>query len=527
MNKNNFVLVFILCFLSLYTEGVAQVAINTDGSNPSTNTILDLNPAVGKALVPPKMNWAQIKAITPATTGMVVYDTEFNCLRIYNGTKWVCSNDQADLFAPSGSFTTQTASGVIVSRAVATDASGNVYITGNFSGTATFGILPSITSSGGNDLFIAKYSSTGTVQWVQKAGGTSDDYGYSIVVDNSSNVYITGYFIGAATFGALPPLTSLGNEDIFIAKYNSSGTAQWVKRAGGTNSEYARGIAINSIGEIFVTGSFMGTVSFGNLPAVASAGLEDVFIAKYDNNGNALWMQKVGSTSNDGGNSMTIDASGNVFITGYFSNTVAFGLLPSITAVGQQDIFIAKYDNNGNAQWVQKGGSTGFDVGNSVTTDASGNVFISGYFTNTATFGTLPSITSVGLYDVFIAKYDNNGIIKWVQKGGGTAYDEAYSIVVDALGNTYITGYFANTITFSSLPPITAVGQLDIFIAKYDSNGNAQWLQKAGGALIDISLGMTIDISGNIYITGEYNPNAQFGKQVLTSGSMFLMKYSE
>jgi Beta-propeller repeat len=522
-----FGLVIGLC-CCLHTEGVAQVAINTDGSNPSSNMILDLNPAVGKAFAPPKMNWAQIKAITPATTGMVVYDTEFNCLRIYNGTKWACSNDRVDLFAPSGSFTTQTASGS--PEGIATDASGNVYVTGYFSGTATFGALPPINSIGFSDIFIVKYNNLGVAQWVQKAGGTSFTTAQKIAVDASGNVYVTGYFAGTATFGALSPIVSVGGVvyDIFIAKYNSSGTAQWVQKAGGTGADYGSGIALDASNNVFITGFFNGTATFGALPPIVSAGGQDIFVAKYNSSGTAQWVKQAGGLGTDQGYSIALDALGDVYVSGSFYNVATFGTLSPITSAGVSDVFVARLaSSDGFFTWVKRGGGTGTDYNYGIVVDALNNLYITGFFNNTATFGALSPIVSAGSTDIYITKYNSGGIEQWVQRYGGVDSESGNSIALDALNNIYITGYFVNTTTFGALSPITSKGFTDSFIAKFNASGGERWIQTGGGANGDSGSGIAVDVLGNVYTTGTFSPSAQFGNQILTSGYMFLMKYSE
>jgi hypothetical protein len=549
MKKIKYFFYLVIAFLGFYTEGVAQVAINTDGSPAGTNTILDLNPAVGKAFVPPKMTWAQIKSISPASEGMVVYDIEFKCLRMYNGTKWICVGEQKQLTDPPGSFTTLTNGGPdwsVLPIAVVTDASGNVYVTGNLSNTVTFGTLPPITSLGGPvnnaDIFIVKYNSSGIAQWVQRAGGTNDDLVFDIALDASGNIYITGAIYGTATFGTLPPLTPLANSDIFVAKYNNSGTAIWAKRAGGAGTHYSGGyaIALDATNNIYIVGEFGNTANFGSTVSITSTGSSDIFIAKYDNDGTALWAQKAGGVMNDYAADLALDASGNIYIVGTFKGTASFGTTLISTAGTTDEVYIAKYNNNGAPQWAQRTGATKInseESNPSIALDALGNIYISGEFTGTATFGTLTPITSVGSYDVFLAKYTNTGTPIWVQRAGGVYTDYPCSIALDASGNIYFTVMFEGSATFGTLPTIYAPGgynpnaaiydNFDVCIVKYNSNGTPLWVQKGGGAKHDFIYGVTVDVSGNVYTVGAFHPTAQFGNQIFTSGSMFLMKYSE
>ncbi|MEZ4902448.1 MAG: SBBP repeat-containing protein [Spirosomataceae bacterium] len=157
-----------------------------------------------------------------------------------------------------------------VGYGIAVDGSGNIYLTGSYQDTATFGSTKVLTSVGSYDVFIAQYSSSGLIQWVRSVGGASFDSGYSIAVDGSSNVYVTGSYQGTATFGSTI-LTSVGSEDVFVAQYNSSGSIQWVKSGGGTISDIGKDIAVDELGNVYVTGSYYGAAFFGET-TLASAG---------------------------------------------------------------------------------------------------------------------------------------------------------------------------------------------------------------------------------------------------------------
>jgi hypothetical protein len=247
------------------------------------------------------------------------------------------------------------------SRGIATDENGNSYVTGFFQGSATFGSTV-LTSSGGRDMFIAKYDAVGKVVWAQKGGGIGDDNGYGIAVDGSGNSYVTGTFgiLGlsgingpSATFGTTT-LTRSGSFDIFIAKYDAAGNAVWAKNAGGTSSDQGFDIAIDGSGNPYITGLFQSRATFGSTILTAS-GSSDIFIAKYDVAGNAVWAQNAGGTSLDQGFDIAIDGSGYSYLTGWFEGSATFGST-TLTSSGSSVIFIAKYDAEGNAVWAQKAG---------------------------------------------------------------------------------------------------------------------------------------------------------------------------
>ena len=383
-------------------------------------------------------------------------------------------------------------------QGIGVDASGNSYITGYFQGTATFGST-NLTSNGGYDIFVAKLDSSGNWLWAKKAGGTSDDEGHGIAVDASGNSYVTGFFGGSASFGSTT-LISNGNYDIFITKLDSNGNWLWAKKAGGTNPDYGFGIAVDTSGNSYVIGFFEGTATFGYTTLISNGGT-DLFVAKLDSSGNWLWAKKVGGTSTDEGYDIAVDASGNSYVTGIFYGTATFGSTTLISN-GEEDIFIAKLDSSGNWLWAKNAGGTGSDEGYGIAVDASGNSYVTGYFYGAANFGST-TLTSYGYYDIFIAKLDSSGNWLWATKAGGTDYDIGSGIVVDASGNSYVTGYFDSDATFGSII-LYNNRYYDIFIAKLDSSGNWLWATKAGGIYYDCGTGIVVDTTRNSYVTGFF-----------------------
>ena len=294
-------------------------------------------------------------------------------------------------------------------RGIAVDGSGNVYITGY---TASSG-------EGGYDAIIAKYDNSGTIQWQRTLGGTGDDRGYGIAVDSSGNVYIIGYTDNSGT----------GSNDALIAKYDTDGLFKWQRTFGNPNVnvnlnvENGVDIAVDGSGNVYISGS---TNSSG-------AGDYDAFIAKYNTSGTLLWQRTLGGANADVGYDIAVDSSGNVYIAGYTQSAGA----------GGQDVFIAKYNTDGDYQWQRSLGDTSDDQGWSIAVDGSGNVYITGY-TNSS---------GAGSYDILIAKYDTTGAYQWQRTLGSTANDQGTGVAVDGSGNVYIIAYTAGyDIVMAKLP---------------------------------------------------------------------------
>ena len=259
--------------------------------------------------------------------------------------------------------------------------------------------------------------STGALAWelAQKAGGSSgDDRSNAVAVDSNGDIYVTGAFEQTATFGSTT-LTAAGNDDIFVAKMNSTGHWLWAAQAGGLHDDQGMDLAIDSSGDIFVTGKFQTTAQFG--PDSLTAGPtsnDDFFIAKIDTWGNWRWVEGVDCHNNGRcyGTSVAVDSAGYAYVTGSFTRDVDFGTT-TLTWAGVEDIFVAKIDTWGSWQWASMAGSTqGYDVAHSIDIGPNGNAFITGYFQFTAYFGT-DSITTNGGSDVFIAKISQQGDWVW------------------------------------------------------------------------------------------------------------------
>jgi uncharacterized delta-60 repeat protein len=266
-----------------------------------------------------------------------------------------------------------------------------------------------------------------TLTWAKRAGGTGDDTvsGISVLPDGSS--LVTGDFADTATFGkgdaTETSLTSAGSADIFIAKYNADGTLTWAKRAGGTGYDISTGISILSDGSSLVTGYFRGMPTFGggetNATILTSAGNEDIFIAKYNDDGTLAWAKRAGGIKNDDSWRVCVLTDGSSLVTGFFADTATFGEgetnETSLTSAGGYDIFIAKYNADGTLAWAKRIGAEGDDCGISVSVLSDGSSLVTGFFISTVTLGegetNETSLTSAGEYDFFIAKYNVNGTL--------------------------------------------------------------------------------------------------------------------
>ena len=245
--------------------------------------------------------------------------------------------------------------------------------------------------------------------------------------------------------------------DLFLTKYDANGNVLWAKRAGGITYDWALAVAVDKNEKISMTGYFFSpTLTFGSTTLTNANELSDIFLAQFDEDGNALWAKSAVGAGADDANAIATDASGNIFVIGDFDGTLIFDTI-TLTRTGSanSDIFLAKYSSNGDILWAKNSsGLTSYiptnDLGISVAVDASGNAYITGRFESpTFTLDTI-SLTNAGEADIYLAKYNSNGNILWAKSQGGTNNDGALSVAVDNFENAFITGWFREVCSFGS-----------------------------------------------------------------------------
>jgi len=367
------------------------------------------------------------------------------------------------------------------------------------------------------------------LDWAKQMGGINSDYGYSIVVDADGNIYSTGYFFDTVDFDpgvGVFNITSTGSADVFITKLDASGNFVWAKHLGGPQADYGLAIALDNTGNLYTTGLFVGTSDFdpnaGIFNLTTTAG--GTFISKLDSSGNFVWAKQIDSPTNFNiGVSLALDASSNVYTTGYFDGIADFDPSASIfnlTSSGGDDIFILKLDVSGNFVWAKRMGGIDNDSGVDIKVDDTGNIYSTGEFRGSVDFdpnGGVFNLTSSGSRDIYISKLDSSGNFVWAKKIGGSGADRGHSVAIDNANNyVYIAGEFEGTTDFDpgvGINNLTAVGGQDSFVTKLDIFGNFVWARGMGGAYPEEPANcIQLDSSGDIIVTGwfsgtsDYNP---------------------
>lgn len=294
---------------------------------------------------------------------------------------------------------------------------------------------------------------------------TPTEVGQAIVRDKAGNVYVTGYFMNTVNFGPGYSLTSAGNSDVFIAKYTSTGSILWAKAIGGVSADIVQGIAVDASDNIYITGQFNGTADFdpgSGTQNRSSNGGTDAFLAKYNNTGTYQWAYTFGSTGQDAGMAVAVDANDNVLVTGVFNGTVNFNPAgtTNLTEAASNALtgFVAQYTSSGSLNWANAFGGPTASLGLAVATDASRNVYLTGYFTSLADFaiglaGGEISGASTGVPDGFVARYSSTGAFVYAKPFGGNQVDMGFSLAIDAAGNAFVTGYYTSSADFDTGNP--------------------------------------------------------------------------
>jgi hypothetical protein len=352
-------------------------------------------------------------------------------------------------------------------------------------------------------------------EWAVEGGGYTLDYGYCVAADSSGNCYVIGKFFDTAVFGTTT-LTSYGTMDIFVAKLDNQGAWQWAVNAGGPKSDEGFGIAVDEEGNSYITGLFYWYAYFGdtNLSSLGGISDPDVFVAKLDTNGNWQWAVRGGGYIGDAGYGIAVDDSGNSYVTGHFMWSAYFGSF-YLTSQGSADVFVVKLDPNGNYQWAVSGGGSLADYVCDIAVDSDGNTYITGDFEGSAIFGA-DTLTSLGNVDVFIAKIDSDGNWVWARSGGSSSIERGYDIALDSGDNAYVTGVFMASITFGTIT-LFGQGSWDVYVVKLDSTGTWQWAVSVGSSSTEGAWGIAVDHNDNPFICGVFGGVVIIGESTIIS----------
>ena len=409
---------------------------------------------------------------------------------------------------------------------VAVDGAGNALVTGFFKGVLDFpgGTL---TSTGGADVFLVKLDAAGKYVWGKAFGDQGDQYGASVAVDGAGNVLVTGRFGGSIDFGG-GALVSSGGADVFLAKFGLDGALMWSKRFGGSGDQWGTSVKTDSAGNVVLAGflSGVGSIDFGG-GAVASPNGSNSFAAKFDPLGSHLWSKGFGEQSGALAYDLAVDGAGNAIVTGQFTGTLDLASGP-LTSAGASDIFVAKFDPIGACTWGKAFGDDAAQLGLGVATNNAGDVFVTGEFQGSIDVGA-DKLASFDGYDIFLLKLDAMGATKWGKRFGLSGDQIGASVAVDSAGDLLLTGQLFGTAEFGG-NALTSYGASDVLLVKLDSAGSHLWSKHFGDvADLQVGHGIASDAANNILVAGFFEGAVDFGGGPLVSAGgsdVFVAKFS-
>ncbi|MBP6311756.1 MAG: SBBP repeat-containing protein [Flavobacteriales bacterium] len=411
-----------------------------------------------------------------------------------------------------------------------------------------------LTSAGGTDIFVAKIGPDGILAWAFGigVGGTYNDEGKGIASDAQGNVYVTGSFKGTdVDFDPGPdtfPMTSVNQEDIFVCKFSPIGELIWAYSFGGSSPDRGNGITVDDTGNVFVVGRVAGTVDFDPGPENHSLITDtyDAFVLSVDTDGNYRWAVNFLGTGADEGHDVALDDAGNVFVSGEYLVDIDLDPGPNTVFVADAgpstDAFICKLDPNGEYLWsATLASAAGADQVLALAIDDQGNVFGTGEFHGDPLTVATPSdtidIPYTGETDVFIIKLNNAGPLEWARAIAGPQAQHAYAIAVDQEGYVYTTGYVnSNSVTdFDPGPEVynIAASNPSLFLSVLNSAGEFECAKiTTSSSGWDQGNGIALDGDDNLYLTGYFNNTTDFDlseegtAELLTAGTadIFVLK---
>ncbi len=393
------------------------------------------------------------------------------------------------------------------------------------------GVFNLTSTSGTDDIYIVKLTSAGAFVWAKRIGGTGNEVGSDVTTDASGNIYTIGSFTGTVDFdpnATTVNVTSAGKRDVFILKLSSAGNYVWAKQMGGINDDWGNALDLDASANIYATGTFSGSCDFNPTATTNTAtvyGAQDAFICKWDLNGTYQWAFSMGGASDDYGYDVAVNAAGtSVFTTGTFKgNTVDISPQCScgtVNSLGQSDIFIVKQAAaSGGFQNSAVFGGTGYDSPGGIALDALDNVYTTGSFDAACDFDPGPlnvSLGAVGSNDGFISKLNSSLAYVFVKQISGSSSESGSDIALDPTGNIYVTGSFNDVVDFdpsATSYTVSCVGgtNSDAYVLKLNPSGNFVYVQTWGSSNIgDYSSDIALDASDNIYTTGSYWTTCDF-----------------
>ncbi|MCA9115297.1 MAG: hypothetical protein KDA79_09420, partial [Planctomycetaceae bacterium] len=360
--------------------------------------------------------------------------------------------------------------------------------------------------------------------WVSTGGGELIDRGYAVACDQLGNAYVTGHFQSPTAAFSDVTVKNGGDYDLFVAKYNPQGELVWIQSGGGAGYDYGHGIAADRLGHVFVAAAITGQGNYNGQP-VGHAGPAHLVCLGLDADGKVRWHHAAAGEGSSSGHAMTADGQGNCCLGGYASGVSTLAGEPLGTA-GSRDLVVARFDSAGSLVWLHSGHGSDSAMIHGISADSQGNIWASGMFQGKLKLADR-TVSSAGRYDILLTRFDASGKRLWTRTAGGEGIDYGLGITTDGQGNCYTTGSFTGEVAFEETLQESQTAGSDIHIVKLNGDGHLQWFQQCGGVRTDHAYSIVSDGRGNLYLSGACHGPATFGKHQLDnlgSNDIFLTK---
>lgn len=398
-----------------------------------------------------------------------------------------------------------------LARDVVVDAAGRVAVVGYFEGAVDFGGTAKIEAKK-IDAFVSTFAADGTPGWTMHFGGDGEDTVHGVAFDPAGNLVIAGLFTGNMAIGEIQ-LQGAGSDDAFIAKIDAQGKPLWAWVLGGTDSDAAHDVAVDTDGTIYVTGSFKGKLPIDAQTALESKGNEDVFLLALGPDGKVRWSRQFGNRYRDFGQRVAVDDAGNVLVLAEFTDDVSFGG-ETLVSEGNRDLALAKLTSRGEHVWSKRFGSPFNEYGLGLAVDPAGNIGLTGSFDNEIDFGG-GKLVSAGESDVFVARLGPDGVHLWSRRFGAAREDIGHGIAADRFGNLAVTGWFWGEVDFGA-GPVRAEGMnKDGFLLKFSADGKHLWSRRFGAKDHDQGRGIAMAPEGDVAAIGIFRFRLDLGGKPL------------
>ena len=385
-----------------------------------------------------------------------------------------------------------------------TDPQGNIIIVGDFWGSIDLG-RSGLTSAGDRDIFVAKFDHEGNHVWSKRYGDGSEQVGVGVDTDTTGAVFIASAFNGILDFGG-NRLVSNGRYNVALTKLDQAGRHVWSRCFGDTQYHVPECIAVAPSGRVSIAGRFQGSIDFGGGKLKSQSSQTDIFLATFSPDGDYVWAKRYGGPYEQQTRSIAIDANGNIALAGVFKGAIGFdGQSLTEQQPGDYCGFLAKVDEQGNALWCKRFGEPHVEQGSEVAFDRSnGDLLAAGFIRNKLPLDVSKKIGSICIF----ARYDSAGVLRWSKALGPRTFTDSLAVASD--GRILVTGHFEEVVDFGRGPLVSA-GGYDIFAAMFTSDGSAQWARRFGDQRQQFLVKGVHGYDGSTVLAGSFHGTIDFG----------------